>query len=126
MHYNLIQGIVYNHIMNEKSQEIVKRIKLATHFWEKDITSKKMFGGTCFLYRGKMCVGELRHKLMVRVVEAKMPKALKTLYVSPMDFTGKPMKEFIFVSEKGFDTEEKLQHWIELGIEHAKLKSNNN
>jgi hypothetical protein len=44
-------------------------------------------------------------------------------YVKPMDFTGKTLKEFIFVSEKGFDTEEKLQYFVELGIEHAISKS---
>jgi TfoX/Sxy family transcriptional regulator of competence genes len=82
-----------------------------------------MFGGSCFLYKGKMCVGETNERLMVRVVSEKMKEVMAHPHVSPMDVTGKPMKEFIFVSEKGFDTEEKLQHWIELGIEHAQLKS---
>jgi hypothetical protein len=40
-----------------------------------------------------------------------------------MDFTGKPMKEFIFVSEDGYDTAEKLQQWVEYGIAHAKSKT---
>ncbi len=39
-----------------------------------------------------------------------------------MDFTGKPMKEFIFVTAQGFGTEEKLQQWAEIGITHAKRK----
>ena len=43
--------------------------------------------------------------------------------VKPMDFNGKPMKEFVFVSEEGYNTGEKLQYWIELGIEHAIQKS---
>ena len=51
-----------------------------------------------------------------------MEKLLSNPYVGPMDFTGKPMKEFIFVTTKGFDTEEKLQQWAEIGIEHAKSK----
>lgn len=36
--------------------------------------------------------------------------------------TEKPMKEFIFVTEEGYNTEERLQHWLELGITHAKTK----
>lgn len=32
------------------------------------------------------------------------------------------MKEFVYVSPDGFKTEETLQHWIELGLEHAKSK----
>ena len=33
------------------------------------------------------------------------------------------MKEFVFVTEKGFDTKLKLQKWIELGIEQSTIKS---
>ena len=109
--------------MENKSEELVKRIRASVTPWAPHITEKKMFGGYCTLYKGKMCVGETKGRLMVRVVGEKMEEVMKNPSVKPMDFTGKPMKEFIFVSEKGFDTEEKLQHWIELGIEHAILKS---
>ena len=109
--------------MNHKSEEIVRRIRVATLPWSDHVSEKKMFGGSCFLYKGKMCVGETKERLMVRVVPEKMEAVLGNPHVRPMDFTGKPMKEFIFVSEKGFDTEEKLQQWLELGIEHAQLKS---
>jgi len=51
---------------------------------------------------------------------------LKMEAVRPMDFTNRPMKEFIFVAAKGFKTEEQLQNWIELGIEHAQSKLQNN
>jgi hypothetical protein len=53
----------------------------------------------------------------------KIEDALKMENVKPTDFNGKTLKEFIFISEKGFDTEEKLQYFVELGIEHA--SSNN-
>ena len=109
--------------MENKCEEIVKRIRAAVLPWSDHITEKKMFGGYCTLYKGKMCVGETKERLMVRVVSEKMEEVLKMPHVKPMDFTGKPMKEFIFVSEKGFDTEEKLQNWVELGIEHAIVKS---
>ncbi len=109
--------------MNHTSIEIVKRIQASLIPWNKDVVEKRMFGGNCFLYKGKMCVGETKQRLMVRVVSEKMEKVLEMPYVEPMDFTGKPMKEFIFVTEKGFDTEVKLQKWVELGIEHALIKS---
>lgn len=109
--------------MENKSEELVKRIRAAVAPWSADITEKRMFGGFCTLFRGKMSVGETKGRLMVRVISEKMEEVLKHPNVKPMDFTGKPMKEFIFVSEEGYDTEEKLQQWVELGIEHAKLKS---
>ena len=71
-----------------------------------------------------MCASESKGRLMVRVMSSKMERAIENPDVLPMDFTGKVMKEFIFVSEEGFDTEEKLQNWVELGIEHAKSKIN--
>ena len=39
-----------------------------------------------------------------------------------MDFTKRPMKEFVFVSLDGIKTEKELLHYIELGLEHAKSK----
>ncbi len=110
-------------VMDHHTQEILNRIRLALSYWKNEISEKSMFGGTCFLYKGKMCVGETKYRLMVRVVGEKMTESLNHPNVTPMDFTGKTMKEFIFVSPDGFDTEEKLQFWIELGIEHAQLKS---
>ena len=109
--------------MDETSRDIVQRIRVSLNPWSDHITEKRMFGGSCFLYKCKMCVGETKQRLMVRVLSEYMDKVLKMPYVSPMDFTGKPLKEFIFVSEKGFDTEEKLQFWTEYGIAHAKSKT---
>ncbi len=59
---------------------------------------------------------------MIRVISEKMERILEIPYILPMDFTKKPMKEFVFVTKKGFDTELKLQKWIELGIKHATIK----
>ncbi len=109
--------------MENKSEEFIQRIQCAVAPWGENVTGKRMFGGFCFLYKGKMCIGENKERLMVRVIGDKMEDVLKMDYVKPMDFTGKTLKEFIFVSEKGFDTEEKLQYFVELGIEHAVLKS---
>ena len=109
--------------MNPKSEELVRRIRVAVLPWANHIEEKKMFGGSCFLYKGKRCVGETKHRWMVRVLSEYMDKVLKMPHVVPMDFTGKPLKEFIFVSEKGFNTNEKLQQWIEYGIAHAKSKT---
>jgi TfoX/Sxy family transcriptional regulator of competence genes len=83
-----------------------------------------MFGGLAILYRGKMTVGIIKNDLMVRIPGHKMNALLSKSYVRPMDFTNRPLKEFIYVSEQGFKTEEQLQQWIELGLEHARSKLN--
>ena len=105
-----------------------KRLNAAFELFPADIRNeihqKKMFGGLAYLYRGKMTVGIIKAELAVRVVEEKMGEILKKEEVRPMDFTKRPMKEFIYVSPEGFSTEKQLQFWIELGIEHAKRKLN--
>lgn len=103
-------------------EELVKRIRGAAALFPEELTEKKMFGGVAFLYQGKMTVGPVKNDLMVRVIGAKIENILQQEFVRPMDFTGKPMKEFIFVSPEGFKTEEQLHEWIELGLEHAKSK----
>ena len=110
--------------MNQ-SDELVRRLQTAIIPWSSHVTEKKMFGGHCFMYKGKMCVGETKERLMVRVVPEKMEETLALPNVRPMDFTGKPMKEMVFVDHQGYDTEEKLQHFIELGIAHAEWKLSN-
>lgn len=104
------------------NEEIASRIRHALAIFPDNFTEKKMFGGVAFLYSGKMTVGPVKNDLMVRVISDKMPDVLAQEFVRPMDFTGKPMKEFVFVSPEGFKTEEQLQNWIELGLEHAKSK----
>ena len=51
---------------------------------------------------------------MVSVVSEKMVDIIKNSFVKPMDFIGRPMKEFVFVSEKRYDIQEKLEQWVEL------------
>lgn len=112
------------------NEELASRIQLALKLFPKstleDFQEKKMFGGLAFLYKGKMTVGIIKNDLMVRVPADKMDDVLSKNHVRPMDFTKRPLKEFIYVSEEGFKTEEQLQRWIELGLEHAMRKLNIN
>lgn len=110
------------------NENLAQRIRTALNIFPKEISShideKKMFGGLAFLYKGKMTVGILQNDLMVRVKEKFMEVSLNTPHVKPMAFTGKPMKEFVFVGSEGYQTELQLQHWLELGISHARHKLN--
>lgn len=104
------------------------RIRLAFQLFpdsiHRNIQEKKMFGGIAFLYKGKMTVGIVKDDLMVRVKPEHMEATLKMPDVKPMDFTGRPMKEFVFVCPHGYATEEELQHWLEMGVAHALYKLN--
>ncbi|WP_158976757.1 TfoX/Sxy family protein [Cellulophaga sp. L1A9] len=108
------------------NEQLSKRIEASFRCFPKEIseaiTQKRMFGGVVFLYQGKMAIGVIKQDLMVRVISSKMDEIMKKEAVRLMDFTKKPAKEYIYVSSKGLRTEEELQFYIELGLEHALTK----
>ena len=104
------------------NEELATRIREQLKLFPEDFTEKRMFGGLSFLYKGKMTVGIVKTDLAVRIVADKMEVELAKEAVRPMDFTKRPMKEFVYVSMDGFKTESQLLHYIELGLEHAKSK----
>ena len=79
--------------------------------------AKPMMGGLCFMVDGKMCVGVEKARLMVRLDPAVESDALKRRGCKPMDFTGRPMKGYVFVHPEGYATEAQLRHWIDLALE---------
>ncbi len=89
-----------------------------------DYEDKKMFGGLSFLYKGKMTVGIMKDDLAVRILSPHDQEQLASNpHVRPMDFTKKPMKEFLYVSPEGFASDHDLEKWINYGLDHARSKS---
>jgi hypothetical protein len=78
---------------------------------------KRMMGGLCFLVDGKMCVGVEKERLMVRLDPDIYDEVLSRRGCVPMDFTGRPMRGFVFVNEHGTGTARDLTSWLDLAIE---------
>ena len=97
-------------------QKLADRIR-KTLSRRKGITEKNMFGGVSFLLNGKMCCGVLKDILVVRVNPDESEMLLKKPHVRPMDFTGRPMKGFLYVSLGGYNTDKKLSAWVECSID---------
>lgn len=79
-------------------------------------TEKRMFGGLAFLSRGHMFVGIAKAALMVRVGPTDYTKALRRAHAREMDFTGRPMKGYVFVDPPGFERDEDLAYWVRAGL----------
>ena len=75
-----------------------------------------MFGGLAYLSKGKMFAGILKDELVVRVGPEGNARALKEPHTRPMDFTGKPMKGYIYVSPAGTKTASQLRKWLRKGL----------
>jgi TfoX/Sxy family transcriptional regulator of competence genes len=73
---------------------------------------QKMFGGLCFMLHGNMCVGVVGDRLMLRLGEQAVEEALQQPNVSPMDFTGKPMKAMVYVDQVALD-DAALARWVD-------------
>ena len=85
---------------------------------------KKMMGGLCFMVNNKMCTGILKDDLMARIDPEVETEALKKKGCRKMDFTGRPMKGFVFVNPEGTDSEKNLEYWVQLCLDfNPKAKS---
>ena len=83
---------------------------------EGSVTEKRMFGGLAFMVNGHMAVGINAGDLMVRVGADGHEDALARPYARPMDFTGRPMKGFVFVGPAGYSDDRSLASWVERGV----------
>jgi len=84
-----------------------------------DVSEKKMFGGIAFMIRGHMSVGIVKDNLMVRVGPEEHDHLLRQPHARPMDFTGRPMKGFVYVASPGLETDVDLERWVGRGLEYA-------
>ena len=76
-----------------------------------------MFGGIAFMVDGHMSCGVVSDTLMVRVGPDQYEEALKRPFASEMDFTGRPMKGFVYVAPEGFESDEDLECWVRTSLE---------
>ena len=77
----------------------------------RDVVEKKMFGGIAFMVRGNMCCGVIKDSLMARVGPVHYVAALKRPYAHELNFTGRPMKGFVYVDQEGLPDDADLLAW---------------
>jgi uncharacterized protein (DUF1697 family)/TfoX/Sxy family transcriptional regulator of competence genes len=79
------------------------------------VTERKMFGGVAFLRKGKMFCGIVGNDLMVRVGPERYESALADVHTRPMDFTGRPMNGYVFISPGGTRLATSVKKWVDAG-----------
>jgi len=80
---------------------------------KRNIGELKMFGGLCFTLKGNMAVGLTATDLMVRVGPVAYEACLEEKHARPMDFTGRPMKGYLFIDPEGLKTKAQLTTWVQ-------------
>jgi hypothetical protein len=61
----------------------------------------------------------VRDELIVRVGAWKYEESLREAHVRPVDFTGRPMKGYVFVESAGCQADKAPRCWIERGVKFA-------
>lgn len=74
-------------------------------------------GGVTFMVNGRMCVGILNDDIMARIDPEGYQLALRRKGCRVMDFTGKPMRGFVFVGPEGTAGKRALAYWIGLAMD---------
>lgn len=98
------------------SEKIANRIREALGHIKK-VEEKNMFGGVCFMVNDKMCIGVNLDEIMCRIDPEREEEALSRTGARPMDFTGRPMKGYVFVHEDAIKKKSDLDYWINLCLE---------
>ena len=100
------------------NEELALRIRVALGGHD-GVVEQKMFGGLAFMLKGNMCVGVTGDDLMVRVGAGGLEDALAQPHARPMDFTGRPMKGFVYVDSAGTEKDDSLEQWVQRGAAFA-------
>lgn len=80
------------------------------------ISEIRMMGGLCFMLNGNMVVGTMKNgDLLARVGADNHADALKRPGADPMQFTNRPMKGFVNVSDEVLD-DATLNDWVSTSL----------
>ena len=106
--------MAYNEKLADMTRELISQS-------EKKIEEKAMFGGLCFMVNNKMALGVEKDRLMVRLNPDIYEEVMEKEGCRAMDFSGKPMKGFVFVDAEVLNTKKKLEYWVKLALEYNKI-----
>ena len=109
--------MAYDEYLAERINKVLKEKRVP-------FEEKKMMGGLTFMVDDKMCIGVVKENLMARIGPDNYEQALTKKGCKPMDFTGRPMKGYVFVEPDGIDMDNELNYWINLCLDfNPKAKS---
>ena len=108
--------MAYDEYLGDRIRQVMQSKK--ANFFE-----KKMMGGLVFMVNEKMCCGIHIDKkygdsvLMAKIGEDAYAQEIEKDVCLPMDFTGRPMRGYIYITPKGFDMDEDLEYWVDRALD---------
>lgn len=109
--------MAYSEILADRVRTMLENKSIA-------FEEKKMMGGLSFMVNEKMCVGVVKDTLMARIDPENYESALAKKGAREMDFTGRPMRGFLFIDEEGTTNDSDLAYWVRQCLDYnPKAKS---
>jgi len=103
------------------NEKLAERVRTALAGRD-DVVEKRMFGGVAFMVRGHMSCGIVGSTLMVRLAPEDADGLVNEVHVRPMDFTGRPMRGFLYVDPDGIKSAAMLRKWVGRATAHAEAQ----
>jgi TfoX/Sxy family transcriptional regulator of competence genes len=100
------------------NEKLVERVAAALA--GKRTERKKMFGGICFMVRGKMCVTVGADRIMVRIDPEDHDAAIARPGASTMVMKGREYRGYVRVAESAIKTKPQLDRWVRMALEYNK------
>jgi TfoX/Sxy family transcriptional regulator of competence genes len=97
--------------------ELLNRVRLALADVP-NVTEKRMFGGTAFMVRGKMCLSARTGRLMCRIDPALHAAALKRKGSRTVVMKGREYRGYVYVDEAAVKTKGALEYWVDLALNY--------
>jgi TfoX/Sxy family transcriptional regulator of competence genes len=105
-------------------QHLADRIRMSLKDIGIAFSEKEMMGGLACMVNDKMCVGVIDDRMMARLDPEVYEEALTKKGCRPMDFTGRPMRGWVYIDPSGTDLDEDLNYWVQLALDfNPKAKS---
>jgi hypothetical protein len=82
------------------------------------VEEKKMFGGTAFMVRGKLCISARPARIMCRIDPAIHDVAVQRQGCRPVIMKGREYRGYVYVDAGGVRTKRDLERWIKLALEY--------
>ena len=84
-----------------------------------DLREQPMFGGLSFMVRGNLACGVRDDDLVVRLSPEDGEEALAEPHARPMDFTGRPMRGWLYARPAAELDDASLEGWVARSLAHC-------
>jgi TfoX/Sxy family transcriptional regulator of competence genes len=111
-----IPAMPYDQILAERIREALREKGI-------EFEAKPIMGMLCFMVNGTLCAGVLDRQLIVRIDPANEHIFHAKPGCKPMYFTGRLMKDFMFIDSDGTHSREQILEWLEFALKVVREQS---